>query len=264
MRAYRLGADPEMFMADALGALKASCGKIGGTKENPQPMGIGDGFFIQEDNVAIEFNIPPASNAKEFVESLRKAITTISDGISNMYGYNIVNLSSASFPDEELKEPAAQVFGCDPDYNAWTGKKNPRPMAKNPNLRTCGGHVHVGIDNPQSIAPWRAVKACDLYLGVPSVLMDKGEERKEMYGCAGAFRPKPYGFEYRTMSNFWVFDDRLINWVWNGVGKALHAVDAQLVDFDSEQEAILTAINNNDKTVAEQLVKKYNLDVAYV
>jgi len=55
----------------------------------------------------------------------------------------------------------------------------------------------------------------DLYLGVPSVLMDKGELRKQLYGKAGAYRMKPYGVEYRTLSNFWIFSDTTIGWVWD-------------------------------------------------
>src|SRR6478609_8754966 len=112
---YTIGADPEMFMTDANGKLKASCGLIGGTKTNPQPMGLGEGYFIQEDNVAIEFNIPPARTAAELQTYLQRAIKEIADGVKQQYNFQIVNLSAASFPASELEHPAAQVFGCDPD-----------------------------------------------------------------------------------------------------------------------------------------------------
>lgn len=260
---FKLGADPEMFMSDRMGNLKASCGRIGGTKTNPQPLGIGEGFAVQEDNVAIEFNIPPSATAKEFVDNLQKAISTLSDGIKTMYDYQIVDLSAASFPLEELKTPESQVFGCDPDFNAWTASINPRPKSNDPNLRSCGGHVHVGIDDPKRVSPLRIIKAMDLFLGVPSVLMDNGELRKQLYGKAGAYRAKSYGVEYRTLSNFWIFKPRLIEWVWNNTERALAAVEAQSIDFDSEQEAILTAINNNDKDMAKALVHQYELEVVY-
>jgi hypothetical protein len=261
---YTIGADPELFMADSLGGLKASCGLIGGTKHNPQPMGLGDGFFIQEDNVAVEFNIPPAKSAEELAANLRKAITNISSNIKSMYGFEVVNLSAASFPEEELQADAAKEFGCDPDYNAWTfGAKNPRPKASDPNLRSCGGHIHVGYDlRGAQFAPDTLIRAMDLYLGVPSVLMDNGELRKQLYGKAGAFRRKPYGVEYRTLSNFWVFDDKLIEWVWNNTGRAINAVVARSVEIDS-QEAIREAIDNNDKALAEKLAKVYNLEVLH-
>jgi hypothetical protein len=33
---------------------------------------------------------------------------------------------------------------------------------------------------------------------------DKDTERRKLYGKPGAFRPKPYGCEYRVLSNAWV------------------------------------------------------------
>jgi hypothetical protein len=262
---YTIGADPEMFMADRAGNFKASCGLIGGTKQMPQPMGIGDGFAVQEDNVAIEFNIPPAASAGDLQSYLQRAIKELANGVQTMYQYQIVNVSAASFPKEELEHPSAQVFGCDPDFNAWTKKKNPRPAADDPNLRSCGGHIHVGYDRKTlGCSPLQLVKAMDLFLGVPSVVMDTGELRKQLYGKAGAFRLKPYGVEYRTLSNFWIFNEKLIEWVWNNTGKALNAAGLQLVDFDQEQEAIRTAIDRNDKLAAMKLIERYKLEVLNV
>jgi hypothetical protein len=39
--------------------------------------------------------------------------------------------------------------------------------------------------------------------------------RRELYGKAGAFRPKPYGVEYRVLSNRWLNSEALIRWVYN-------------------------------------------------
>jgi hypothetical protein len=261
---FTLGCDPELFMADQQGQLRAACGRIGGTKEKPQAMGIGDGFFVQEDNVAIEFNIPPAHNAAMFKESIGKAIESLQQGIQSMYGFQIVNLSAAPFPKGELEHPASRVFGCDPDYNAWTGRKNPRPSSVDETLRSCGGHVHVGYADKKIVSPVTLIKAMDLYLGVPSVLMDRGELRKELYGMAGAFRNKPYGVEYRTLSNFWVFSDQLKEWVWNNTARAMQAVEDGLIDFSVEQAAIQHAINRNDVVMAHEMVKRHNLEVVHV
>src|SRR3546814_9474953 len=35
-----------------------------------------------------------------------------------------------------------------------------------------------------------------------------------MYGAAGAFRTKPYGVEYRVLSNAWLKDSKLMSWVY--------------------------------------------------
>ena len=101
-------------------------------------------------------------------------------------------------------------------------------------------------------------KGCDLILGVASVLMDKGHLRKELYGKAGAVRFKPFGIEYRVLSNFWTLDPKKIEWVYDGVDRVLEMVSAG-VDFDESKDAIISAINNNDAALAESLVKRYNI-----
>lgn len=253
---YYLGADPEIFVGDAQ-SVRSIIDKIGGTKEHPMPLPLGDGFAVQEDNVALEFNIPAAANRAEFIKSICTATEFLEQAMIDMHGLRFVKQSAAYFPKEELNDPRALVFGCDPDYNAWTGRANARPLADDPTLRSCGGHVHIGCGDMDTFA---VIKACDLFLGVPSVLMDNGELRKQLYGKAGAYRKKSYGAEYRTLSNFWVFDPKLIGWVHDNVGRALDAVSNGF-DFDQEQENIVNAINNNDKQLAQMLVDKYQLQV---
>lgn len=260
---FTLGCDPELFMADVSGKLKASCGKIGGSKKQPQPLEeLGEGFAIQEDNVAIEFNIPPAASARAFVESVSRAMKYIGDGVNDMYNFHIVNMSAASWPDEELTAPAAQEFGCDPDYNAWTGQKNPRPSVDDKNLRSCGGHVHVGYDFTQAeFDHIKLVKCMDFFMGVPSVLMDEGgAARRPLYGKGGAYREKPFGVEYRPLSNFWTFNPKYQQWVWDNTARAVEAAQDGF-DVDQYRDLILDAINNNNKRVASKLVREHSLEV---
>jgi hypothetical protein len=258
----KMGCDPELFLMDVTGKLRASCGKVGGTKHAPMPLPLGEGFAVQEDNVAIEFNIPPASNAAEFVSSIKKTMDFLANGMKQSLNFSIVNMSAASFPKDELVHPAALEFGCDPDYNAWTMQRNPRPKATDETLRSCGGHVHLGYDISK-LSPIQVIRAMDLYLGVPSVLMDKGELRKQLYGKAGAFRQKQYGVEYRTLSNFWVFNERLTQWVWENAEKAVNAVESQFA-VDEYKDSILDAINNNNKEAASYLCDQLKLEVLHV
>lgn len=264
MQKIRLGCDPEIFLANRDGKLIASCGKIGGSKAHPQPLpDLGDGFAIQEDNVAIEFNIPPSSDRREFTHNIMRAVKYIGDNVHQHLDLRLeLDLSAASYDDDQLEAPAAKEFGCDPDYNAWTGRKNPRPKADDPNLRSCGGHVHVGY-NKKLIAPEYLIRVMDLFLGVPSVLMDKGELRKKLYGKAGAFREKDYGVEYRTMSNFWIKDPKLTDWVWNSTERAVAAADAEF-PVGKYRAKILDAIDNNNKEAALQLVQECKLEVLSV
>jgi hypothetical protein len=269
----KLGCDPELFMMDRGGIVRSAIGRIGGSKYAPMPLvALGDGFAVQEDNVAMEFNIPPAANAKEFVDYIGKTIEHLTEGIKKQYDFDICPLSAARFGDEELDNPAAKVFGCDPDFNAWTGRRNPRPRAADKNLRSCGGHIHVGyLDDPQfKDEKWhhpevdRAMaRAMDLFLGVPSVMMDNGDLRKQLYGKAGAYRQKSYGVEYRTLSNFWVLKPRLIQWAWENTERAVKAVVEQF-PVEEDKDLILEAINANEKDIAQHLCNKYKLDVIHV
>lgn len=261
---FTLGCDPEAFLSDINGNLKASCGLIGGTKQRPQPIeALGEGYAVQEDNVAIEFNIPPAKSEREFVDSIGKVMKVLGDGVNSKLGFHITNLSAASFPDEELQSPKAKEFGCDPDFNAWLGRRNPRPKAADKNLRSCGGHLHIGYEKVLC-DPRRVIQFADLCLGVPSVLMDtRGGLRRELYGKHGAYREKEYGVEYRTLSNFWIFHPRLAKWAWDNVHRTIWMAMEDR-DLSDHHERIVDAIDNGNKETAIGLVKEFDLEVVNV
>ena len=260
----KLGCDPEAFLIDVQGQLRSSIGLIGGSKEVPRTLlELGLGYAVQEDNVAIEFNIPPAEGRSQFIESIRKTLNYLTQSVSEEYGFGISPLSAASFPPSELESPQAQTFGCDPDYNAWTKEVNPKPSAEDKTLRSCGGHIHVGYD--KSVVDGESIiQMMDLHLGVPSVIMDKGQLRKKLYGKLGAYRDKPYGVEYRVLSNFWIFDDKLIGWAWDNTYKAVNAAESRLALSEEDSQDIKQAINENDVAVADKLVKKFNLEIVHV
>ena len=256
-----IGADPEFFLINSETGLKSSIGLIGGSKEHPAPIGR-DGFFVQEDNVAVEINIPPAATADAFIESLTWAKTRVSEAIASL-NLKIYIESWAVFPPEELATPRAQVFGCDPDYSVWTnGKPNSKPVSANPALRTCGGHVHFGWDNPDRELRMRLGRMCDLYLGVPSVLMDnKGAKRQELYGKAGACRFPKYGLEYRVLSNFWLEDEKRMRWVYDQAQTAFSLAqdDAAMEQLMKDQSRIVDAINGYDCGLASDLCRDYSI-----
>ena len=259
---FKLGCDPEIFLTDAAENLRSAIGVVGGTKEFPRPLPeLGEGYAIQEDNVAVEFNIPPADTKEAFIAYLAKALEGIKSEIS-WQGLQLCHASAAFFPKEELQHPAALEFGCDPDFNAWTGGKvNPKPTADDETLRSCGGHLHIGLGRcPGKDDTIRLVKLMDLYASVPAVIMDNGQLRKQLYGKAGAFRPKTYGVEYRPLSNFWVFNPKLVAWAYDVTQQAVTSWENGM-DVTSEQDLILEAVNNNNKYAANDLISKYKLNV---
>lgn len=253
---FTIGCDPEIFVADAT-SLRSIVGRVGGTKLFPRPLEeLGDGFAVQEDNVAMEFCIPPAKNRDGFKKSVLTTVDYL-DKLVQMQGLHIVMSSAESFPMVELQTPEAQMFGCDPDFNAWTGEMNGRPHVEDVTLRSAGGHVHVGCDGVDIM---ELIKMMDLRMGVPSVLMDKGEKRKQLYGKWGAFRKKPYGVEYRTLSNFWIFNEKYCDWVYDQTALALEHVSKGR-SAEEYRELVHDAINNNNKKTAEKLVELCNLEV---
>ena len=250
---FTVGADPELFFRNK-DQLISVVGQLGGTKVNPMP--IGNGCAIQEDNVAAEFCIPPALDAKAFVASINFALQDIEARAKGL-GLELATLvASGEFSKDQLNNRQARTFGCDPDFNAYTGEANPRPRAASRLLRSAGGHVHVGTDKDIT----NVVRTLDVFLGIPSVLIDEDVERRKLYGKAGCYRPKPYGVEYRTLSNFWIWDNKTIEWVYHQVKEALNFCDEFVKEVSEEDtNLIVHSINNTDKKAAEHLLNKWSI-----
>lgn len=251
----RLGADPEVFLQDAAGKHISVIGMIQADKWNPyQIPDMPAGFTLQEDNVALEYGIPPAATEDEWVHHIQAVMAKSKDWTQ---GLSFSKLSCTIFPEDQMQHPLAFVFGCEPDFNGWTGKVNPKPNPPHKFMRSAGGHVHIETTQPMEII----IPKCDLFLGVPSTLMDEGEDRKKLYGKHGACRPKPYGVEYRVLSNYWIFTEELNRWIWRNTAAALAFDGDNSTDFHEDRDAIVEAIDNNNKEAAKYLVEKYDLEV---
>ena len=257
MAFYTIGTDTELFAVSPNGKHISLCGLIGGSKEEPkQILGLPDGFCVQEDNVSVEFNIPPCNTSSTFIA----CVSTVVNEVSKILEKNNLLISekaSVSFDADQLLHPNALIFGCEPDYDAWKKIENKKPKCDNPNLRTAGGHIHVGTDNDMI----ECVKRMDLFLGVPSIIIDNSKssiERRKLYGKAGAMRPKSYGFEYRVLSNFWVFDSEYIKWVFNATK---NAVNSKIKISVKDSKEIQRVINEGDIYAATVLAENYGLAI---
>jgi len=247
-----LGADPELFLVNPnTGKFISSIGRIGGSKDFPMP--IGEECAVQEDNVAVEFNIPPCKTADDFVKYINYNLSYLTERAKEM-GLELYIKPSARFDEDELAHPAAQEFGCEPDFNAWTGKPNPRPQCNDPNLRSAGGHIHIGCTKKNALS---IIKAMDLFVGCPLLEYDQDEQRRLLYGKAGAFRYKPYGVEYRTASNVWISSEKLIRWVWSQTQKAVDWVQQGNSLTKEQGEMIQQCINTNDMNLLKVLEKEF-------
>lgn len=266
----QLGSDPELFVFDKeTQKFKSSIGMIGGGKWNPREMS--PGFFAQEDNVLVEFNIPPSTNKNDFIFNIESGKWQIKKLLGDRY--DLLAQASAFLPMEELETPEAWEFGCDPDLNAWKGGKiNDKPTTPMDGLRSAGGHIHFGFTPNQTLLREieltvenfnvELIKLCDLYLGVPSILMDLDKDRRKLYGKAGAFRHKPYGTEYRVLSSFWLQKKKYIAWAWNESMRALErAAEGDFIKATIGEEVEYT-INSASETSAKALCDQFSLAIA--
>lgn len=214
---FTIGSDPELFLVDADGKFISAVGLCKGTKN--APFEFLKGFKIHNDNVAVEFNIPPASSKEEFINNHIIALKYCRD-VAKEHGYKLRIVSDAEFTDDQLNTREAQEFGCNPDFNAWTLEENPSPQAENTRLRSAGGHIHIGFDGDLR-AKLQLVRLLDIFVGVPLRMLEPDSRRNQLYGNLGACRDKEYGVEYRTPSNVWLRSTRLMGDVFTMVSNVL-------------------------------------------
>jgi len=258
-----VGCDPEVFVKQN-GVFKSAFGLIKGDKANPQKVNRG---AVQVDGMALEFNIDPAHSEDEFCINVQDVFNTMKLMVPD---YEVVAVPVAHFDPTYIKsQPAAALeLGCDPDFNGWNGLVNNKPNGERP-MRTASGHVHIGwtkgvdINDPAHIAQCNAaIRQMDFYLGLPSLAYDSDQERREMYGKAGCCRYKPYGTEYRTLSNAWLKSEALMRWVYRNTVKGMHELMAgnNLADKYGDIQEI---INTGDKKAANKIIQAENIEVCY-
>lgn len=223
-----IGADPELFVYDKKGRkFVTGYDLIPGTKDKPHPVDKG---AVQVDGMALEFNIDPAKDYNEFEHNINTVMGRLKAMIPDNLELKIKPSIMWKKDYLESMPEKAKELGCDPDWNAYTETLNPAPNAKSC-LRTAAGHIHLGWTEGQDpttkehlAACFDLVKALDSFVGVPSLKFDKDKRRRRLYGKAGAFRPKPYGVEYRVLSNAWLETPERMRFVYRQVHKAFEAV----------------------------------------
>lgn len=208
----KIGADPEFFLRRH-GELVSAHGMVPGTKEKPYQV---DGGAIQVDGMALEFNINPATSAEEFWDNIQTVLGGFREFLPENEGWEFDFSPVAEFGKEliEAQPFEARTLGCQPDYNAYTKMENPKPDVNVP-FRTASGHIHIGwTEDEDPLNPEHFEAGCMLteqfdYTILPIMrFFDLDTKRRELYGAPGAFRPKPYGMEYRVLSNHWLKEER--------------------------------------------------------
>lgn len=224
---FKFGCDPEGFIRDPEGKPVTAEGIIPGTKADPYPVPHG---ALQVDGMAAEFNIDPASTFLEFDRNIVEVMKALEGFLPKGFTFDAcptVTFGKKAFDSAPDK---AKELGCTPDFNAWTGEVNPPPNdPDNPYLRTASGHLHIGWTDGSDLGDAQHIMNCqdltkqfDWYLGAFSVQVDPDPTRRRLYGRAGAYRPKPYGVEYRVLSNFWITTKERRLMIWNRMQYAIN------------------------------------------
>ena len=263
--AYSIGTDAEFFVTQGE-EITSAIGLIGGSKEEPLLVDKGN---LQEDNILAEFAADPAHSLEEWEDNISAVHRQLIERLEQD-GYSLAMNSAAKVNKSLLKHPMARRFGCETDYNAYTMQPNESP---NPRIvgrtRVAGGHVHVGyegITNELERADF--VRIMDVFMAAPAVVFtdslgNSKEEalRRTLYGQAGSYRPKTYGVEYRTLSNFWVSDKDLRKWVYNSVADCISQFekDPLLTEDRMADDFITYAINNNNAGMAREIMQEFRV-----
>jgi len=246
-----LGSDPELLLEKTInGRTKAFpiIGLLGHGKDNP--LHIDDSGFrtLQEDNVALEYTTHPTSNKADFITE-QQAMLEVARAKAAEFGLTIREKSSAvDFEQRMLMSEAAKTFGCEPTWNAYTNAENPSPNARQ-YLRSVGGHIHISYDNPTNEKSMELAKLLDIkYLEHKADLSGNNDNaRRRLYGKAGEIRLKSYGFEWRVLSNAWVFDARTIGLIWDIVEQVFEEYERGVRVKETKYQAIQRKVSSNEQ-----------------
>lgn len=223
-----IGSDLELFIKDKeTGCLESAIGIFGGTKDEPKY--IGEGCYVQEDNILLEANIPPVTSFDDFYKYISYIKNYVNENYPNL---ELVYSSSEKASAMLLIDAKAREFGCDPvliiDYNE-EGDVIPEfefdmfiESKRNSNLRTGGFHIHFGYDNPTTEINRQLVMLYEKNVTLPLLYLDVDNyHRRQSYGKAGEYREKPYGLECRSLGSALLKDESTLKLVWDGIQKTI-------------------------------------------
>lgn len=224
----KIGCDPELFCINKKTNLPVSVHDfIKGDKFFPLKVPMG---AIQVDGTAAEFNIDPADDRNTFIRNIKHVSGILGRAVSaKNKDYILAAVPTVIYSKEYMDSlpDEAKELGCEPDYSAYTMNANRKPDASS-TMRTGSGHIHVGWTEGAAVFSDEHFKLCaditkelDTVLHRYSHLWDKDTKRRMLYGEVGAFRPKPYGVEYRVLSNAWLNNDWTMQYIFDATKTAV-------------------------------------------
>lgn len=238
---FSFGADPEFILIDEKGNLKSAINIL--KKDKSNKISINNNFFYY-DNVLAECTVKPGFSKKETIKNIKESLSDCSKLISP---FKLTSISSAEFNDQELNHIDARKSGCEAEFCAYklrkVSSKKIKKIFKESNLRSAGGHIHIGSELGKSHDTCiMLVRMLDLFLGVPSLILDTSPNsfiRRKIYGKAGRYRQPKHGAEYRTLSNFWLSSPDLVELMYEICDFVINSMDNKIyenfwtIDYDT-------------------------------
>lgn len=220
-----IGTDAEFFLLDNTGSPLSAEGLIGGSKWNKNIHEEGE-YTTEEDGLACEIGIKPATTAEEFSQRIDKALRNVTGR-----GFNISLNSSEKFDEAVRNTPQGIESGCMPSLDTYRKAVNAPLNHFEDEYRYSGAHIHISFgfsDNEwhKHIDPDLFIMSMDHHLGIP-YMKEEGilGNTVHPYRRLGQWRMKPYGAEYRTLSNRWIFSKTTRKDVFNRTKKAVESWD---------------------------------------
>lgn len=205
------GCDPEVFLRDKrTKEFQSAYGLFPGTKAAPFKIERG---AVQVDGMALEFNIDPVDNEKDFIQNIDIVLAQLNEMVrTNAPDCEIAFEPYASFdPIYFMCQPfEPKLLGCEPDFDEYGTEKAPSSDNQDRPFRTAAGHYHIGFTKGQTPQEKAHFEKCMLiakaFKNAEGFTPQTTNEQKRtaLYGKPGSFRPKSYGVELRSPSNRWV------------------------------------------------------------
>lgn len=251
------GFDPEIFMHDGTGRLLPATDFLPDKKQGISARNQ-DGLYAENyagavyaDGVAAEFTTQGRPCLGWLCDAVRAGLKQIRHEARKKYPkadflpVTLVDVEQEMM-DRLTDEQAA--LGCMPSFNAYGLHGDLPATGKLLLQRVVGGHIHSGFDLrwlPLDLnMALRVARTCDAIVGVASVALFDGIEhpmRRRYYGLPGEFRLPKHGFEYRTLSNAWLYHPTIMHLVvdltraavkaaWNGLGQFVQAEQQEVIE----------------------------------
>lgn len=264
--AVYMGCDPEIFISlnDKI---------VGSEKAIPQKgLSLSAGVDkITRDGVQVEFNPKPQTCRAYLGNHIRSSFVNLVDELKKKgMDINFDQVIKISKKELNSLSDESRKFGCAPSTNIYTNETS--VITKDPSVylkRSAGGHIHLGSVNYEEnrfFEPSLIVPVLDIIVGNTCVLIDRDPanvERRKTYGRAGEYRRIysdkertkviPGRIEYRTLSNFWLRNYKLMSFVM-GLSRLSYSIVCEglyneLVSY-VDLKRVEKAINKNNFNLA--------------